>query len=578
MYPPAAYNRRMPRISCFAVVGVTMLGLGACGAAPGPAPGRAGDPAPAPRERLLHVVEQYWDERNPSSDIIDPQRIADSLSVERRYLEEITAIPRSALDPAAKLIYDAFKWRRALAVEGATYPAELMPINPFGGAVLDMAADAADTRDHPFTTVPAYEDWLRRVAGHVRWTRQAIANMREGMRRGYTSPRAVVERMLPLLERLGADDSGNVFYTPLRSMPVRIKEPERARLTRELTRAVSQDLLPATRELHDFLLRDYLPRARAGLALTDLPLGRSWYAYRMKRAVGGAATATEIHQIGIAEVERLRQRMQTLREALPAAVPSELPRAIARDRAALLDAYQDLASQVAAAVPNVFAAMPKAALDFRVTEFAADPALPLRYQAAGPAGSPPAVLYISVPAAVSVAGYLREAVPGLHYQSALQREKTELPRFLRFGSEPDFVEGWSLYAATLGDDMGLYPDSASRLSALAGQLQCAAALVIDTGVHAQGWTRGQALDYLRAHLAVDDAQAQALVDAVAATPADALACKMGELKIQALRLRAQQVLGAKFDIRDFHSQILEDGALPLDILEAKVKAWIEAAR
>jgi uncharacterized protein (DUF885 family) len=442
----------------------------------------------------------------------------------------------------------------------------LLPINPFGGATQELAARAADLEQHPGATASEYESWLKRIGDHVLWTQQAAVNMRDGMRRGYTSPRTVVERMLPVLERLGVDDSANVFYAPLRTMPESIKDPERARLTREMTSAISGRLLPAIRALHDFLQKEYLSRARTGVALTALPLGREWYAFLVKRATGTALTPEEINRIGVAEVERLG--LQPSRE--PAPLPAN----------GLVSAYKDLEVQVQAALPAVFAEMPAADLDIRATEWPPQPGAPLYYQRGGPAGAPPAILYVNTRKAAkafSIANFLQQGLPGEHFQIALQQQRTDLPRFRRFGSEPAFTRGWGLYAASLGDALGLYTDESAKLDAAALQMRCAVALVVDTSLHAMGWTRGQAFDYLRVHLGLDDLDAQSLIDSYAASPADALAC-MGETRFRTLRARAQQARGSRFDLREFHSEILQGGAMPLDILEAKMKGWLDALK
>jgi uncharacterized protein (DUF885 family) len=179
---------------------------------------------------------------------------------------------------------------------------------------------------------------------------------------------------------------------------------------------------------------------------------------------------------------------------------------------------------------------------------------------------------------VLIGSFLEQALPGHHYQMSLQQARTDLPRFRRFGSEPAYVDGWGLYAASLGEELGLYPDDAARAGGLARQMACAAALVVDTGVHSQGWTRAQAEDFLRVQLAVDRPVADLLIDRIAARPADALACTMGELKIQSLRAQAQQALGARFDVREFHAELLKDGAMPLEFLEEKMKTWLETKR
>ena len=566
------YNRSMTRFSPTILLGLAFLGLAACGAAPAPAPSQAAISA-APHDDLRRIVDRYWDERVLPGNPLSPQFLADSLSLERRFLAEVLAVPRAGLDADAGLTYDIFKRRLELDIEGLTYPAELLPVDPFDAIPLQFARAAADTQQHPLKTAKDYEQWLVRIEDNARWARQAIANMREGMRRGYTSPRVLMERMLPLLQGLGEDTSANVFYVPLRIVPESIQEPERTRLTSGLTGAVKDELLPAYRELHAFIQSEYLHRTRISVALSALPLGPSWYAFRVKRATGTHLTPNEIHGIGTAEVERIRARMLSL----PAGAPPP-------PQAELLNAYQELKVQTRAALPTLFSAVPRADVEIRAAGLRSEAAAPLAYQRAAPDGASPAILYVNIepnagrPADVAIAAFLQEAIPGRHYQSALQQERVDLPKFRRFGSEPAFVDGWALYAASLGDELGLYRGDEVKRGAFAGQLKCAVALVVDTGLHAQDWTRAHAADYVRAQLGVDAVAANLMTDRLAALPGDALACKMGELKFQALRARAQQALGARFDIRDFHSEILKDGAMPLDILEAKMKLWAEARR
>jgi uncharacterized protein (DUF885 family) len=545
---------------------IVLLALAGCGAAPGPASAPA-TPAMPPNDQLGQLVERYWDEHLGEDNAISPQFLADSLSIERRYLAEVLSVPRDALGASLRLTYDIFKRQRELNIEGLVFPAELLPINPFGGTPQQFAAQALSLAQHPPAAAADYENWLRRIDEYVRWTQQATVNMREGIRRGYTSPRVLIERMLPILERLGVDDSANVFYAPLRSIPETIKEPARSSLTKAISSAVSEKLLPANRALRDFLRQEYLPRARAGIALTQLPLGAQWYAYRVKRATGAALSPDEISRIGVAEVERIGALQQ----------PHEAP----LGGAELVGAYRDLEARVRTAMPSLFSDVPKEDFDIRGAEWLPEPATALYYQRPGAHDSEPAVLYVNTgrtASRVSISSFLQQGLPGHHLQIALQQERADLPRFRRFGSEAAFTAGWGLYAASLGEALGLYADESSKSDAAAGEMRCAVALVVDTGLHARGWTRGKAVDYVRAHLGIDDLDAQALIDSYAANPADALACMMGGLKFRALRARAQQLLGARFDVREFHAEILRDGAMPMDILETKMKAWTDASK
>jgi uncharacterized protein (DUF885 family) len=553
----------MTRFSCQVGCGIALFTLAGCGAPSAPAPPAAAK-APPPAGQLNRIVERYWDEVRPAEDVIAPQLLADSLNVERRYLAELLGVSRDTLDVPSRLTYDIFRRRREIGIEAFTFPDELVPIDPFGGMTQQIAAQAVELAQHPPANAVEYENWLKRIDAYVRWTQQAAANMREGLRRGYTSPRSVVERMLPVLERLGADDSANVFYAPLHSMPESIKDPERARLTQDFTRAISERLLPANRALHDFLQKEYLPRARTGLALSELPLGREWYAFLVRKASSSALSPDEINRIGAAEVERLGTAPP--REAAPVAASG------------LVNTYKELEIQVRAALPAAFSEIPKSPLEIQSAEWLPRPAASLYYQR-GPAGAD--ILLVNTgrgaKTTLSIASFLQRGLPGEHFQIALQQEQADLPRFRRFGSEPAFTEGWGLYAASLGDTLGLYGDESAKLDAAAEERRCAVGLVVDTGLHAKGWTRGQAFDYLRMHLGVDDLDAQSLIDGYAASPAEALAC-VGAVKFRALRALAQQRLGARFDLREFHSEILRGGAMPLDILEAKMRAWMDASK
>jgi uncharacterized protein (DUF885 family) len=579
------------------------LMLTACGGASAPPPSRPANSA-APGDQLTHLVEEYWadygklnpqelprgpdtrDELGARWDISE-QFLADSLALERRYLDAVLAVPRQGLGAESRLTYDIFKRERELAVESFTYPFELLPVNPFRSMPLRFAQTGTGVDRFAILSAKDYDDWQGRSDGYVRWTREAIANMREGMRRGYTLPRVLVGEMLPTLAALGADTPENVFYQALRSIPDTAADSERRRLSDGITAGIKEKILPSYRTLHDFLRDEYLPRSRDSTGLSVLPLGESWYAFLIKRETDSRATPAEIHALGLAETERLHGRLQTLlAEAGFAGNAQAFFEAMRRDPHAtyktadeLLNFYDQLKVEVAAAIPTLFAAAPQA--DFairRIDAFREATAPALSYQA--PNRNAAAVLYVNPAgiaeglAAPSTALFLREALPGHHYQLATQEERSDLPRFRRFGGNPAFVEGWGLYAESLGEEFGLYRDTESKFAALAVQLQCAAGLVIDTGLNALGWSRERALDYLRSQVPIDEAAAVNTVDRSIALPGEALACGMGLRKIRSLRARAEQTLGARFDVRAFHSQLIDDGAMPLDILGSKVDLWL----
>jgi uncharacterized protein (DUF885 family) len=557
----------MTRISHVFSLGLVSIGLAGCGGAPAP-PASPAASTMVPHDRLSRIAERYWDELASPGNPLSVQHAADALAAERRSLADVLAVPRPSLDAGSALTYDILKRRLELDIEGFTYPAELLPVNPFDGMPLQLARAAVEIGQRPVHAANVYDDWLRQIDDYVGWTDRAIANMREGMRRGYTSPRPLMERMLPLLQGLGEETPGNVFYLPLQNIPPTLAE--RARISQSISRAVKEKLLPAVRKLHDFIQVEYLPRTRLSISLSALPLGPSWYSFRVKRATGSRLSPGEINAVGLSEVERIRARMAVLPPATTAAEPPGS------------DGYLLLKEQTLAALPSLFSAAPPSDFEFRTAASVGATASPLVYQPASPDGGRTAILYVSGmpdgarPKGVDLAGFLENALPGRHYQSALQQGRIDLPKFRRFGTEPAFVDGWALYAATLGEELGLVRDDEARRGVLSSELICAAALVVDTGLHARGWTREQAIDYLRAQLGGDAAAAGLLADRYAALPGDALACKIGELKIRALRTQAQAALGARFDIHEFHNQLLKEGAMPLDILDARMRSWMEA--
>jgi uncharacterized protein (DUF885 family) len=573
-------------------LGLALVGLAACGAAPAPSPPPSVKPV-APREELARIVERYWDEKSLAEDrlglTISRQFLADSLAMERRYLAELLTVPRASLNGESKLTYDIFKRGRELAIEGFTYPAELLPVNAFSGMPQQFARLGSGMGQQPFASAEDYENWLQRIDDFVVWTNLAIANMREGMRRGYTLPRVVIERTLPMLAGLAADTSANPFYRPLRSMPGSIVDPQRSRIGSRLGAAIKDKILPSYRTLHDFLQGEYLPRARDSVAWSALPLGEAWYAYLVRKETSTALTPAEIHRMGLAEVERIHGRLQSLLAEIPFPGNAQSyfdllrgdPRFAYKSPDELLVALNDLKIKVAAASPTLFGAAPRSDVEIRAVAGAGASWPLLSYRPAAPDRKRPAVLDVDTDgfAATSVGAveslFLQEAVPGRHYQLALQQERADLPMFRRFGGLPAFVEGWGLYAASLGDELGLHRDPEEKFESLLGELRCALGLVIDTGLHSKGWTRQQALDYLHAQMPIDDAAAAVAVDRDIALPGAALAGEIGDLKIQALRARAQQTEGARFDIRAFHAELLKDGAMPLDILEAKIRLWID---
>ena len=591
----------MLRVLLAGLIALAASALPACSQSSAPPPAARPSAVP-PVAQLIRLVDEYWDESqrlNPHSRSaavrfepaagydISPQLLADSLDLERRYRDALAAVPRGALDAESQLTYDIFKRERDLAIEGYTYPAELMPVNPFRSVPLEFALAGAGVGSYAVLSSKDYESWRTRAADYLRWTAQAIENMREGERRGYVLPRVLVIRMLPMLAALGADTPANVFYRPLGTIPSTLRAAEHQRISEGLAAAVKEEILPAYRRLHDFLRDEYLPRARQSIALSALPLGAAWYSHLVRRETGSTLSPADIHAIGSTETERLHGRLQSVlaeagfagnAQAYFAAAQSE-PRVAYATPEELLDFYAQLKVSAAAAIATEFAESPQG--DFLISpveSFHLGGTPPLFYERGANRSAAP-VLYVDTtrqPLAPRTADFLREALPGLHLQLTIQQERSGLPRFRRFGGDPGFVEGWGLYAESLGEELGLYGDTEMRFASLEDELACAVGLVVDTGVHGLGWTRDQALDYLRAEVPTSEEAANQAVDRIIALPAEALDCGMGMRVFRGLRAHAQQVLGARFDLRDFHAELIDDGAMPLDILESAANLWLNA--
>ncbi len=591
----------MLRFLLAALVALAATALLACSQSAVPPPVARPSAVP-PVTQLSRLVDQYWDESqrlNPHSRSavvrfepaagydITPQFLADSLALERRYQDALAAVPRQVLDAESQLTYDIFKREREVAIEGYTYPSELMPVNPFRCVPLEFARAGAGVGSYAILSSNDYQSWRARAADYVRWTAQAIANMREGRRRGYVLPRVLVVRLLPELAALAADTPANVFYRPLGAIPSTLRSEERQRISEGMTAAVKNDVLPAYRRLHDFMRDEYLPAARQSIALSALPLGPAWYAHLVHRETASRLTPADIHALGVAETERLHGRLQSVlaeagfagnAQAYFTAAQSE-PRVAYKTPEELLDFYAQLKVSTAAALAAEFAESPQTDFLIRAVEPFNGGGTPALFYERGANRTAAPVLFVDTarqPLIPRPAEFLREALPGIHWQLTIQEERSGLPKFRRFGGDPGFVEGWGLYAETLGEDLGLYGDTEAKFASLNDQLACAAGLVVDTGVHGLGWSRQQALDYWRSQVPTSEEAANETIDRIIALPAEALDCGMGVRAFKGLRAHAQQVLGARFDLRDFHAELIDDGAMPLDILESAANLWLDA--
>ncbi len=600
------------------VSAATAPGATAAPAAAPPVAAAAGvaRPATAASRQLAELVESYWqqslelnpiqatflgdsryDDRLPNT--IGEAWLAQSLALEKEYLAKLQAIDPARLSGQDRLTYDIFERDRTLAIEGFRFQSELLPVNQFFGLPQLMAQLGSGTSAQPFQTPQDYENWLKRLDGFVVWVDQAIANMRRGADKGIVQPRVLMERVVPQLDKLiAATPEQSVFWRPVANFPKGVPAGEQERLRAAYRAAIADEVNPALTRLRDFVKTEYLPRTRESVAFTALPLGPEWYAYLVKQQTTTSLTPDEIHRIGLDEVKRIGAEIDRVAREIGFQAPADQPfrraffdslRADPRFYYAsedeLLEGYRALRDRVRLRLPEQFDVKPKADFEIRAVEpFRAQAQASASYQPPSPDGKRPGIFYVNTydlksrPKYSMQAIYLHEAEPGHHYQIALQQELQALPSFRRFGGETAYFEGWGLYAESLGRELGMYTDPYDYVGALSAEIWRAIRLVTDTGMHAKGWTRQQSIDYMLANSAVGATDAAAEIDRYIAIPGQALAYKIGELKIKELKARAQRELGPRFDVRAFHRQILVDGALPLDVLDAKIGRWIQQVK
>jgi len=506
-----------------------------------------------------------------------------------RYLNEIAKLDSKAFRGQDLLSYQLFRRRLALNLEGLEFKQHLIPVRQLSSTPIEFPLLGSGVGMHPFRTVRDYENFLKRMEGLQAWVDTALANMRRGVEQGVVQPKFVMERTLPQLEAMIVSDAKqSIFYRPILQMPATFDEAEKARLARAYTQAIEQRVVPTYRKLRGFIQDEYLPRTRASVGMSDLPDGDAWYEHLVKARTTTDLTPEAIFQMGMGEIGRIKKEMEQMRAAsgFQGSI-AEFARYLAksaapgyRNKEELIKGYEAIREKVTPRLPELFGRLPKAVYEIRTVEEFRERSAPSQYWAAAPDGSRPGIFYVNAaglrerPRPASEALFLHEAVPGHHFQISLQREQADLPRFRRFGGYTAFVEGWALYAESLGRELGLYSEPRQYFGRLNSELFRAVRLVVDVGLHRKGWTREQALKFMMENTMASEAGAALEIDRYIAVPAQALAYKIGQLKISAIRAKAEKILGPRFDIRAFHDELLKDGALPLDILEAKMDAWI----
>ena len=531
-------------------------------------------------------------------DFISDAYFANERKAAEANLEALKTIDRDKLNATDKIAYDVFKQNQTDALKGLSK--EIMdltvvrPLNHFFGFHTFYPTFASGQGAAPFKTVQDYDNNLKRHKEFIVLMDRSIDRFRQGMASGVFETQMTITNVVDQLNtQLAQKTEESPYYGPVLKFPEGFSDADKARLTAEYRDIIENGLYPANARLRDFLRDSYLPLAREQVGLSAMKGGEGLYQYMIEQTTTLPLKADEVHNLGLSEVARIKSGMEAIRKQVgfKGTLPEFFehlradPKFKLGSRDALTQGYYDIGKIVDAKISTQFKYLPKAPLEIKpYEEFREKYEAGGSYQQGTPDGSRPGTFYFNAydlpsrttPGMTTL--YLHEGAPGHHFQISIAQENEKLPAFMRFGGNTAYVEGWALYSETLGYDMGLFKDPYQRFGTLSDEMLRAMRLVVDTGLHSKGWTREQAIDYMLANSDMGKTDATAEVERYIAIPTQALAYKIGALTIMRLKDKAKAQLGKKFDVREFHNQVLNTGALPLTVLEKKIDDWIAASK
>ena len=586
---------RLERMTSALLMPVALVALAAC------------VPAPDARDQLYALFDEDWAARlvespqfatsvgdhSRNDELADMSLEAIERRVERRreLLRRLEEIDVSGLTAADRINARMFERQLRSSVQGFEFGGYEMPLNADSGFHMGFARMH---RPMPFRTPDHYDDYIARMRAIPAYFEQQQGHMRAGIERGFTLPRVTLEGYEDTISAHIVDDpQDSAFWAPFEEVPASVGEMDRERILTDAEAAITDAVVPAYQGFHDFFVGEYLPGARDTIGASDLPDGQAYYADQVRWFTTLDVTPQEVHEIGLSEVARIRAEMaEVIREIGFEGSYGEFldflrsdPRFYPKTAQELLERAAWIAKTMDGKLPSLFATLPRVPYTVEpVPDHMAPKYTAGRYVSAPYNSTQPGIYWVNTynlpsrPLYPLAALTLHEAVPGHHLQTALAAEMDAVPEFRRHDYLSAFGEGWALYAEYLGLEAGIYEDPYSNFGRLTYEIWRACRLVVDTGVHALGWTRQQVLDYLAENTALSLHEVTTETDRYISWPGQALAYKMGELKIRELRARAEEALGADFDVRRFHDAVLANGSVPLDILEELIDAWIEEQR
>jgi uncharacterized protein (DUF885 family) len=498
------------------------------------------------------------------------------------------------LDENQLLSKKVLLWEANMQLSGRDFPGELLPIDQFSSPLLMFAQLGSGASAQPFKTPKDYRDWLSRMDSFMPIIDTAIANMKKGITKGYVLPKALTAKVIPQINSMVTNSAQeNLFYGPVANMPDDFSEEDKKEFSDSYTAMINEDVVPKMKELSAFLTSVYLPASRETSGIDQVPGGKEFYQYLIKLYTTTEMTANEIHELGLSEVARIRSEMEKVKKQVGFEgslqdffehVRNRKELMPFTDPAEVIANFNAIHDKMKPQIDLLFDKVPKTPFEVRRTEAFRENSASAEYNPGSLDGTRPGIFYVPIPDVTSYNMlsdedlFLHEAIPGHHFQISLTQENEDLPSFRKTLFYSAYGEGWALYTESLGKELGLYDDPYQYFGMLSAEMHRAIRLVVDTGIHTQGWTREKAIQFSLENEAEPEASIIAEIERYMAIPGQALSYKIGQLKIKELRARAETQLGDAFDIREFHNRILESGCLPLALLEEKVDLWINSLK
>jgi uncharacterized protein (DUF885 family) len=512
-----------------------------------------------------------------------------------RYKNIIAGIDKTTLSAKDRMSYDVLSWECNINIDGLKFHDHLMPLNQMSSTHLMIGQLASGESIQPFKTVKDYENWLKRLDSYIEWCDTALVNMKKGIAEKYVLPKKLT---LKVIDQLASLDHGPVkdhlYYGPINNLPADFSAEDKARLTKAYEDAIANKVIPTHKKLKDFMSKEYLAASRETSGIDGVPDGKQYYAYLVRQyTTNTTLTADSIFALGKAEVDRITKEMEAVRDQVGYKGDIKSFFAYLRTKKELtpfktpeevIANFNAIHERMKPQLMKLFDKTPKTSFVVRRTEAFREKSSAAEYVQGSKDGSRPGIFYVPIPDIKTYNTikdedlFLHEAIPGHHYQVMLQMENDSLPKFRQIVGYSSYAEGWGLYSESLGKELGLYTDPYQYFGMLSGEIHRAIRLVVDAGMHSQGWTREQAIQYSLDHEPVNEAGIVSEIERYMGIPGQALSYKIGQLTILHLRTKAEKELGDKFKIAEFHNQVLDSGCIPLSVLEEKIGDWIEGVK